>query len=638
VVDVAALANDIVANAVSLALPGVLWALLFVLAWEHAPFAESIGFGRWAFWLLLPGSILASFAILPFGAVSDDIVAVSFGGAIFPIFVGLLAFGQAVPPLGRNAGRLLAYLAVESAALLALVLPFATPLSASIGTALGIGGGGGTDLLVVLVAAVATLVAALLGFGARGAADPGSEETGQVWGNAGRPIAFVIGLTSGVLATTFAISQAIPGVGIIEPFPLYLLPPIAAGALSVLLASRLFPRTMAFALPFAFLATTFGVLVGADLLRQPPLYGSGPAGLYTIGGAGVLDLVYLSGLLALAAAYATYRLIGAPLTPVHPVPGAGGPRPFARLARAFRSGTQGHLNESVRDAAVAGHEAAQQAQRLLGLPVSSPERPWEGLAVPGWVVSDQANLDAIARSGTTDGREGFRAWITARWLVLIGRELGQRRFAPIGARCSAFLLDLAVVGVPAVAVWIGIVLVTPGGLNGVLSSLPFNAAIYAFVALAFLFFVVAETRTGTSPGKRWLGLAVRNRTLEPVGFREALVRNCSLLPLLTVLALGGALVVAFGIEYGSFANVTLGGIGLPGGLLALAGVLVFLVGGVGLLGGLGVLTIAITSERQRLGDVLAGTWVVRAASPTGGPVGPGASPAPPPPPAAGRSV
>ncbi len=66
----------------------------------------------------------------------------------------------------------------------------------------------------------------------------------------------------------------------------------------------------ALALPAAFVAGTFGVLVGADVLRQPPLYPSSSPGLYIIGGAGVFDLVYLSGLLALATAFAAHRLLG----------------------------------------------------------------------------------------------------------------------------------------------------------------------------------------------------------------------------------------------------------------------------------------------------------------------------------------
>jgi hypothetical protein len=112
VVDLFQLTSDIVADTVSLALPGLLWVVLFLVAWERGPFAESIGFGRKSFWLLLPGAILATFGLLPIAPVSTDWVTVSFAGAIFPLLVGLLAFGRVAPPRSRSLSRLLVLLAV----------------------------------------------------------------------------------------------------------------------------------------------------------------------------------------------------------------------------------------------------------------------------------------------------------------------------------------------------------------------------------------------------------------------------------------------------------------------------------------------------------------------------------------------
>ena len=63
-------AFDVTSTAVSVALPGMLWTGLFLLAWGHGPFAESIGLGRKAFWLLVPGALFASFAFLPITPVS----------------------------------------------------------------------------------------------------------------------------------------------------------------------------------------------------------------------------------------------------------------------------------------------------------------------------------------------------------------------------------------------------------------------------------------------------------------------------------------------------------------------------------------------------------------------------------------
>ena len=626
-VDPFQLTNDIVGNSVSLALPALLWAILFLVAWEREPFAESIGFGRRSFWLLLPGALLATFGILPIAPVSTDWVTVSFAGAIFPLLVGLLAFGQAAPPRSRSLTRLLALLAVEGGLLFLFVLPATAGVSHAVASPLGLSDYVGNELLVLAAAAA---FSALVGGVALASGDP-----------LGRRVAFLVALTSSVLVLTFVGSSAIPGVGITESFPFFLVPPVGAGLVAAVVAGRVFPKEEAFAIPTAFLGSTFGVLLGADLLRQPPLYGSGPSGLYTIGGAGILDLVYISGILAFASAYLGHRVLGRRWDPV------GAPRPstelppITRLARAFRAGLDGRLSESLRDSAAASRAAVAQTRDLLGLGSTADDRPWQDLPVPGWIVADQSNLDSSARAGTEDGREGFRSWRTARWLVWIAHDLGLRRFATIGARVAAFLIDLALVTAPAVLVWGAMLVTMHGGFSDALSNVAFNAAIFGFIAGAFLYLVLAETFWGTTVGKRLLGLEVRERAFAKPSGLSSLVRNTTVLPLLTVVGIGVAVAVAFGIKTGTSNTLTLGGVALPTGLLALVSVLSFVVGGVALFGVGAVVLIVATTDRQRLGDLWAGTWVVRRLppAPTGGATRSeaAATTAPPTPPGAGPS-
>ncbi len=619
-VDSVQLANDILGNTISLALPGLLWALLFLLAWEHEPFADSIGFGRRSFWLLLPGALLATLAYFPIAPVSTDWTAVSFGGAIFPLLVGLLAFGRAAPPRSRSLGLYLLLLAVEGGGLFLLVLPSTAGLSRALASSLGVSAYVGNDLVVTLAAVAFSMVVVAVALVSGGLLV--------------RRVAFLSVLTTLVLLLTFVVASAIPGVGITESFPFYLLPPMLVGFVAVFVADWVFPNERAFAIPTAFLAGTFGVLLGADLLRQPPLYGTGPSGVYTIGGAGVLDLVYLSGLIAFGAAYLGYRSFDGDLTPVGGATAVREPTPISRLGRAFRDGLDGRLDDALRGSAAASRSGAAQAHRLLGLSPAPEDRPWQDLGVPGWVVADQANLDAAAHSGTTDGREGFRAWLTARWLVLIARDLGQRRFATLWARVAAFFIDLAIVTVPAVAIWTLILVTTPGGLAAALLNVTFNAAIFGFIAWGFLYFVLSETFAGATVGKRLLGLEVRERTLESPSGLASLVRNTTVLPILSVVGIGVALALALGLKSGTSSSLTIVGVTLPSGFLVLVAALAIVLGGVLLLGTGALLFIAATSERQRLGDLWAGTWVVRRGPPSPRPGTPTAAPAPtqPPPP------
>lgn len=591
------LAFDIAGNLTGLAVPGGLWALLFLLAWERGPFAESLGLGSRAFWLLLPGAVLASFALLPIAPVSYDWVAVSLGGAVFPMLVGALAFRRYATPAGPRLALFVVLMVLEGATLLFLVLPGTVPTLVRDGYGVGLAAAPLTVLLVAVVAALFTSVVLALASQSRGS---GSY----------RRVAFAFALTSWVAVFTYAGSATIPGVGIVESFPFYLLSPLFAGVVAGLCAPWVFRGEEGFALPASFLSATVGVLVGADLLRQPPLYGHGPAGLYTIGGAGVLDLVYLSGFLALGGAYVVHWLegrgwepLGAPL----PVPER---TPIATLRTARKDGAEGRVERSIRGSAGAARAAAHQARRLLDLPAPPDERPWEGLRVAGWVVSDQANLDSVARSGSLDPREAYRAWMTSRALVMVGRQLGYPRYATIPGRAVAFLIDLALVIAAAAAIFAAIVGTTRGGVDAALSSLTFNAAVYGVIAGAFFYFVFAEAWFGTTVGKSVLGLVVRDRRLEMPGALSALVRNVSLLPVLTVASLAVSITVALVVKGPATATTGLLGFGLTVDLLAILLLGVFLIGTVVFLGGFAVLAIALTWERQRVGDLWAGTWVV----------------------------
>lgn len=606
-----AVASDIFAIAVSLALPGIAWAVLFFLAWQRPAFSASLGLGRREFWLLLPGSLLASFAFLPIAPISNDVMAVSFAGAVFPLAVGLLTLERYAPPLRGSAGTLLVLLTVEFLVLLGVVLLAGAGALDSLAAALRVSPNAAEILLVTLVAGAIT---AGVFAGAEASGDP-----------ARRAVAAAFAMIGGVAVLTFAGSQAIPGVGIVETFPYFLVPPLLVGIVAVAAAPRMFPGAEAFAIPVSFLAAGWGVVLGADVLRQPPLYGTGAPGLYVIGGAGVLDLVYLSSFLGFLGAFATHRLAGRSLAPVGRRTTDGIPDPIRRLREAYGHGVDGSLGASLAASASAAREAAQQAQRLLGRPRAPDLRPWEGLPVPGWVVSDLANLESVGRSGTADPREAFRAWLTARSLVAVGRELGRRRFASVAERLAAFGIDLAILGGAGAALFALAVARTPGDLAAVLGGLALNTAIYAFVAAALLYFALLELWRGATVGKYLLGLRVRTRDLGPIDGVASMLRNAPLLPAMTLLGIGLALLVAAGLRGSAIAGASL--LGLGTGTLALLGLAVAIVVGVGIAGIIGVLVMLLTAERQRLGDLWAETWVVRATPP--------AAPGPSRPPAAG---
>lgn len=576
------IAYDIAGTAVGYGLVPLLWIALFLIAWEDGPFARSLGFGPRTFWLLVPGVVLAYFAELPFAQFDGDYLAINIGGGLIPLVLSCLLFARFAPPRARTLPAFLLLFALESGAALAVVL-FVTNANAQ---ALG----------VVGVAAAASVAAAFL---------PAR------WGF-DRAVAGLVGLTSGVLAVTFLITSANPAYGISAPFPADLVAPVAVGVIVVLLGFYLFDGPdLARGIPLAYAAGTFGVVIGADLLRQPGLYGGSTTGLYVIGGANLLDLVYLSGLLALAAAYLTFRSTGLPRTPLLPDEEELPHAPTRLLADAIRLQFAGEVTDSIRQSSAAAHAAAHQSRCLQGGPPAPEGRPWEGLPVPGWVVADQANLDALARTGSEEPVESERAAQMARMLVGLARYLNAPRFATLPSRILAFLIDLAVVTLPALGVGLLLLSGIPASANP-LTNLAMVTAAYGYIAVAFLYFVLMDAAIGTTVGKRVMGIEVRERNAALPGVIPSFVRESPKLLNLTVLGIFGPILLAVLEGW----TVTFAGLSISGTLYAVSLVAVIAIV-FALTSAAAGIAIGTSSDRQRLGDRMAATLVLKRTGPSG---------------------
>ncbi|HEY6237883.1 MAG TPA: DUF1614 domain-containing protein, partial [Thermoplasmata archaeon] len=283
-VDPLQLASDILETTVYLATPPLLWLFLFLFAWEDEAEARAAGFGRRTFWLLVPGALLGLFADLPIFGWNGDPLAINLAGGLIPVVLSVLLLVRRIPDPERFMALFLVGFVGESGAL--LIVLFLAPSPTMI------------DLLFLLIAALPPALVFLGGFA----------QPAEVRPTFRRASAF-LALASAILLATFATTSTLPGLGIVSAFPWYLLAPLAAGAVVGLIARPVFQVPPILALPLAYAGTTFGVLIGADLLREPPLYAGTSPTIYAIGGAGTGDLLYLSGLLALAAAFVVVRSV-----------------------------------------------------------------------------------------------------------------------------------------------------------------------------------------------------------------------------------------------------------------------------------------------------------------------------------------
>ncbi|MCI4360639.1 MAG: DUF1614 domain-containing protein, partial [Thermoplasmata archaeon] len=285
-VDAYLLTTDIVETSVYLATPPLLWMLLFLGAWGNDAEARESGFGRRTFWLLLPGAVLGELANLPFFGWTGDILTINFGGGVIPLVLSVVLIGRVLGDRSRLLALFLVAFAVVSFLALAAVYLL-------------------QDGIELDVAVAAAAIAAVCGMGLLTWTRRELDER-RTFRNA----TLLLALSTLALVPTFYSTATVPGLGIVSAFPWYLFPPIAVGLLAVVGAGPLFGISRRAALGIGYATATFGVLIGADLLREPPLYGTAVTGLYAIGGAGTADLLYLSGLLALGAGVVVLRLLG----------------------------------------------------------------------------------------------------------------------------------------------------------------------------------------------------------------------------------------------------------------------------------------------------------------------------------------
>jgi uncharacterized membrane protein/uncharacterized RDD family membrane protein YckC len=614
-VDPVTLASDIAGNTAFLALPAVLWLFLYLWAWERPAVARTAGFGRRIFWLLLPGCLLASAADAPILLWNSSVLAMNLGGALIPIVLSVYLPSRWYGTQGyRPIALAIALLAAMTAGLFTLVLIPSESGYAGLGAFHGTGIARVLDPLPIVLAfaLVVALVWAIAAFWtARELSMPHPPSRAPDGSLLTSPVFYFLALASFALLLTYATTQAIPGLGIVSGFPQYLAPPVLTGILAVLAVRPALGLPRIAGLAFGYSAGTFGALVGADVLHQPPLYG-GPPGVLAIGGAGILDLVYLTGLLAVAAGFLTWMVL-ARLSPrpddafVLPEPQAS-PAPRIALAEAERRFARGDLAGAVAGALRACEDALSRVRRLSGLPPAGPEEnPFTGLGTPGYAAHDLQNLRALARQATPTPYDAQRALRTAAVILALASEIERPLFAPLSKRVPAFLVDFAIVTGPAVALWALIIRETPGGAVAVLSSVAYTAALLGYASAVFLYFAISEGLTGTTLGKTLFGLDVTDRELGRPGLIPTLVRNAPrALPAAIVFELGGvglALLLAPG---GTPAN----GLGLGLGnfeatLLLIAATLGFL-----LIGAISSATILLSPERARVGDLWAGTWVI----------------------------
>lgn len=100
-----------------------------------------------------------------------------------------------------------------------------------------------------------------------------------------------------VAFVSFMVTTYDPEIGVYATFPWWLLPPFTAFLVAAFAYWHESPHSAA----LAYVSGTLGTLIGADIVRLPQILGGPPPAegvMLSIGGAGVFDMVFLAGILA----------------------------------------------------------------------------------------------------------------------------------------------------------------------------------------------------------------------------------------------------------------------------------------------------------------------------------------------------
>ena len=194
----------------------------------------------------------------------------------------------------------------------------------------------------------------------------------------------------------------------------------------------------------------------------------------------------------------------------------------------------------------------------------------------------------------------------ATQFVRLGRDLSRLRFAGPAARGWAAAIDAVVVTAPAFALWAYLAFALPGSVDSILLGLPFNLAIFAYIAYAVLYFVVCDALFGATLGKSLLRLSVTDRHWARPTILQSFLRETPKAVSFYILGQFGGPAILF---LARSSSTPLSALGVS---LAFTGAVLLGLAVIGLL-----ITVAVggaevsrDSERQRLGDRWASTWVI----------------------------
>jgi uncharacterized membrane protein/uncharacterized RDD family membrane protein YckC len=523
------------------------FAALYIYYRQSPGFMESCGLTKSEVALLLFGSIVGILGEIPVFIWGKSLLSLNVGGAVIPILISIYLLRK---KLITDWNAMVGWVSVISAFAALFSLSLLSNVFLAHSSSISVWGNelAIPYLFIALVIILDVIVAVFLLSGVN---------------RPGFAVAF-LWTVAGVQVVSFVswyVSYIYPGLGIASDFPYYFLPGVVSAAMGL----ALFRRDISKAAPFAYICATLGTLLGADISRIPLLFRDFGSFTGSIGGAGPFDLVFLSGMLALSITFLFASRADRQAPRKRGWTEVSDRKKDEALESAEIAFSKKDFTGAVKHSLASVDEGIGKCARRLGARVGGQEI-LSMLGVHPYKVYDYKLLSDTARLAEVTEDEARRALFTAR--LLLGEIARAERtvYASTLERVGAFLLDFAILMAIIVPIALAIFMKYPPKTveDGFLEIPPALIAVILWaLASQLVYFTLSEWLFGKSIGKKVMGIAVVTADQERAGFMRVFARNVFRM-----------------LDISLFIIVTL-------------------------------VLIAVSGKKQRLGDSLAGTVVIR---------------------------
>lgn len=318
---------------------------------------------------------------------------------------------------------------------------------------------------------------------------------------------FLLG-TVVVAFSAYHYTRYVPRVGIISEFPHYLIPSLLAMFIGLILTRR-YNR-----ISYVYSVSVLGVLIGADLVRIPMLVEDGVIG--SIGGAGAMDLVYLSGLLSAVPLLLFYYF----------------KEPYSSELNVLNTSKRLIDEDRYQKSLKAGLNALDLELERVGkilcrkLNIESDEMCFSHtkilnhLAIHPYMIRDYNKLKSIGR---LDKETALKCFKTTQLLLNIVRRRFSEYYSKLGSRILAYLVDLAILFSPFIVFFFYL----PRFSFFIESiTLPILVAVISLaISIQFIYFTILEWKFGMTIGKKIFNLRVLSDDIIDITFIQSAARN-----------------------------------------------------------------------------------------------------------------